>query len=293
MSGSSETFIHLCSVLAVLVAPMLGSPVLRGAPVLGSPVLRGAPVVRGPPEPIRCASCTPERLSGCPAVGPGCREVLREAGCRCCPVCALRAGEPCGIYTAPCGSGSKCTPRPGDPRPLLSLRTGQAQCAEQSPGPRSTADPGQSEVDLENTTTTEPGHPLPGHTKPSSSDPGSGHPLPGHTKPSSSDPGSGHPLPNHTKPADAQASMKATRKKQQPCHQELHRALDQISKSQQNLGDKLTNFYLPNCDKHGNYKAKQCESSLDGQSPRCWCLSPRTGRRTQGSADLEEGQECP
>jgi len=97
--------------------------------------LRGAPVVRGPPEPLRCAPCTPERLSGCPAVAPGCREVLREAGCGCCPVCALGPGEPCGIYTAPCGSGSKCTPRPGDPRPLLSLTRGQAQC----PGPRSTA----------------------------------------------------------------------------------------------------------------------------------------------------------
>lgn len=38
---------------------------------------------------------------------------------------------------------------------------------------------------------------------------------------------------------------------------ELQRALDKIAKSQQKLGDKLTRFYLPNCDKNGLYKPKQ------------------------------------
>lgn len=45
---------------------------------------------------------------------------------------------------------------------------------------------------------------------------------------------------------------------------ELQRALDKIAKSQQILGDKLTRFYLPNCDKHGLYKPKQVRvDSLD------------------------------
>lgn len=44
---------------------------------------------------------------------------------------------------------------------------------------------------------------------------------------------------------------------QGPCHVELQRALEKIAKSQQKLGDKLTRFYLPNCDKHGLYKPKQ------------------------------------
>lgn len=89
----------------------------------------GSPVVPAGPEPIRCAPCTPERLSQCPAVAPGCAEVLREPGCGCCLACALGAGEPCGIYTAPCGSGLRCSPRRGDPRPLHSLTRGQAECA--------------------------------------------------------------------------------------------------------------------------------------------------------------------
>lgn len=44
---------------------------------------------------------------------------------------------------------------------------------------------------------------------------------------------------------------------QGPCHLELQTALEKIAKSQQKLGDKLTRFYLPNCDKNGLYKPKQ------------------------------------
>ena len=121
MSGLSVQFVAAAAVCSLLVTVTLGSPVLG-------------------PEPIRCAPCTPEKLSECPAVAPGCAEVLREPGCGCCLACALKAGDLCGIYTAPCGSGLKCTPRPGDSRPLHSLTRGQAFCTvsiepERSPEP--------------------------------------------------------------------------------------------------------------------------------------------------------------
>lgn len=96
------------------------------------------------PEPIRCAPCTSELLSQCPAVAPGCAEVLREPGCGCCLACALPAGELCGIHTAPCGSGLRCSPRPGDPRPLHSLTKGQAVCTA-SAEPPSTPEPQQTQ----------------------------------------------------------------------------------------------------------------------------------------------------
>ncbi|XP_029355390.1 insulin-like growth factor-binding protein 1a isoform X2 [Echeneis naucrates] len=216
------------------------------------------------PEPIRCAPCTPERMSQCPAVsgGPGCAEVLRGPGCGCCFACALKAGELCGIYTAPCGTGLRCIPRLGDPRPLHALTQGQAVCTQTPP-------------EMENAAIV--------------SDPGSSHYLPGHTKPY--DPRAA---------ADAQESMKAKliaiRKKlveQGPCHLELQRALDKIAKSQQKLGDKLTRFYLPNCDKHGLYKPKQCESSLDGQRGRCWCVNSWNGKKILSSSDLPAESECP
>lgn len=253
------------------MAPLLVCSVLVTG-TLGSPVVG--------PEPIRCAVCSPEKLSQCPAVAPGCAEVLREPGCGCCLACALKAGEPCGIYTAPCGSGLRCSPRPGDPRPLHSLTRGQAMCtesAEPEPTPETqTQDLEEPEAEMENAATI--------------SDPGSSHYLPGVSKPFD---------PRMT--ADAQESMKAKltamRRKlveqQGPCHLELQIALDKIATAQQKVGDKLTRFYLPNCDKHGLYKPKQCESSLDGQRGRCWCVNSWNGKRILGSTDLPADAECP
>ncbi|KAM9832115.1 insulin-like growth factor-binding protein 1 [Neosynchiropus ocellatus] len=254
---------HLESLLVLLCALSSGT--------LGSPV--------PDQEPIRCAPCTPERQSQCPAVEPGCAEVLREPGCRCCFACALRAGDLCGIYTAPCGSGLRCTPRSGDPRPLHSLTRGQAVCSEvtepePTPEPQ-TQDLAEPDTEMENAAVI--------------SDPGFAHFLPGHSRPY--DPRAA---------ADAQESMKAKlnaiHKKlveQGPCHVELQRALERIGRSQQKLGDKLTRFYLPNCDKHGLYKPKQCESSLDGQRGRCWCVHSWNGKRMLGSTDLAPEEECP
>lgn len=121
MGGLYLKHVVVAAVCSVLATGTLGSPVVG-------------------PEPIRCAQCTPEKLSQCPAVAPGCAEVLREPGCGCCLACALTAGELCGIYTAPCGSGLRCTPRPGDPRPLHSLTRGQAVCTE-STEPEPTPEP--------------------------------------------------------------------------------------------------------------------------------------------------------
>ncbi|CAI5636929.1 galactosylgalactosylxylosylprotein 3-beta-glucuronosyltransferase 1 [Sarotherodon galilaeus] len=253
-----------------VVAAALCSVLLTGT--LGSPVVG--------PEPIRCAPCTPEKLSQCPAVAPGCAEVLREPGCGCCLACALKAGELCGIYTAPCGSGLRCVPRPGDPRPLHSLTRGQAVCTE-SPEPEPTPEPQTQDHE-------EP-EPLEMDNAAIISDPGYSHYLPGHGRPY--DPRAA---------ADAQESMKAKliaiRKKlieQGPCHLELQTALEKIAKSQQKLGDKLTRFYLPNCDKNGLYKPKQCESSLDGQRGRCWCVNSWNGKRILGSTELPADAECP
>ncbi|CAG5863051.1 unnamed protein product [Menidia menidia] len=289
-------------------------------------VTPGSPVVG--PEPIRCAPCTPERLGQCPAVAPGCAEVLREPGCGCCLACALKAGELCGIYTSPCGSGLRCTPRPDDPRPLHALTRGQAVCTE-SPGPQPTPEPQTQAPDF--TSDTFIRFPPPDQGEPEAEMDNAA---------INSDPGIRYP-PGVSKPydprvaADAQESMKAKviamRRKlveQGPCHLELQVALDKIAKSQQKQGDKLTRFYLPNCDKHGLYKPKQvgtfsqigrecdgdgfvtrvstkespqgsqssdttCESSLDGQKGRCWCVISWNGKKVLGSTNLPADAECP
>ncbi|KAM9349152.1 insulin-like growth factor-binding protein 1 [Symphorus nematophorus] len=230
----------------ILVAAVSSLAVVRSSPVVG-------------PEPIRCAPCTQEKLNNCPAIPEGCQQVLREPGCGCCMACALEKGASCGVHTAHCGEGLRCTPRPGEARPLHALTRGQGVCTE---------DLGQEEADV--------------------TDSGSLHYLLGLNIPI-----------EHHDTAEGQETIKAKlnaiRNKlvqQGPCHIELHTALDMITSSQQKLGEKFTTFYLPNCDKHGFYKSKQCESSLVGPPARCWCVSSWNGKRIPGSSDLLGDSEC-
>ncbi|XP_018532044.1 insulin-like growth factor-binding protein 1 [Lates calcarifer] len=220
--------------------------------------VRSSPVVG--PEPIRCAPCSEEKLNSCPAIPADCKQVLREPGCGCCMACALERGASCGIHTAHCGEGLRCTARPGEARPLHALTRGQGVCTE---------DLGQVETEG-----------VPDHD--------SLHYLLGLNLPF-----------DHQEHAEGQESIKAKvnaiRNKlahEGPCHIELHSALDIIASSQQKLGEKFTTFYLPNCDKHGFYKAKQCESSLVGPPARCWCVSSWNGKRIPGSSDLLSDSEC-
>ncbi|TNN37694.1 Insulin-like growth factor-binding protein 1 [Liparis tanakae] len=218
--------------------------------------VRSSPVLE--PEPIRCAACTQETLAGCPAVPPDCPQVRRESGCGCCMACALEKGASCGVHTAHCGRGLRCTPRPGEAKPLHSLTRGQGVCTE---------DLGQEEAE---------------------SDQGSLHYLLGLNLPlDPQDPAEGH--------ESIRTKVNAIRNKlmqEGPCHVELRAAVDTISSSQRKLGEKFTSFYLPNCDRHGYYKAKQCESSLAGPPARCWCVSPWNGRKLPGSSDLPSDSEC-
>ncbi|XP_068426986.1 insulin-like growth factor-binding protein 1 [Clinocottus analis] len=218
--------------------------------------VKSSPVVG--PEPIRCAACTQETLDGCPAVPAGCAQVLREPGCGCCMACALERGASCGVHTAHCGQGLRCTPRPGEARPLHALTRGQGVCTE---------DLGQEEA-------------VPDH--------GSLHYLLGLNLPfDPQEPTEGQ--------ESIRTKVNAIRNKlmqEGPCHVELHAAVDTISSSQKKLGEKFTTFYLPNCDKRGYYQAKQCESSLVGPPARCWCVSPWNGRKLPGSSDLLGDSEC-
>ena len=119
MTGLSLCFTYALAVFA-LATPAQTSPVIG-------------------PEPIRCATCTPEELGQCPAVPANCRVVLKEPGCGCCLACALEKGDSCGVYTAHCATGLHCSPRPGDPRPIHSLTRGHGTCTELEEGEGATS----------------------------------------------------------------------------------------------------------------------------------------------------------
>ncbi|KAL7875568.1 hypothetical protein AOLI_G00105310 [Acnodon oligacanthus] len=228
-----------------------------------------------PPLPIRCAPCTAQQLGACPPVPARCPEVLREPGCGCCLACALSRGDACGVHTAPCGAGLRCVPRAGDPQPLHSLTRGRGACAEQGDtrDEERGARQGAEALMLKHNT------------------------VP--TEESGRDPlrallGPGSALDPETQDAIRAKANAVLKKLVQlgPCHTQLHAALDTIAASQQALGEKFTSFYLPNCDQHGFYKAKQCETSLVGQPPRCWCVSSWNGERIVGSSDVTVDDLC-
>lgn len=77
---------------------------------------------------FRCEECA-SRV--CPEPRPDGCELVKELGvCSCCLVCARRDGDPCGIYTEPCGHGLKCSS--ADPASIEPLFYGEGRCRRSS-----------------------------------------------------------------------------------------------------------------------------------------------------------------
>ncbi|TWW80468.1 Insulin-like growth factor-binding protein 2-B [Takifugu flavidus] len=190
---------------------------------------------------FRCPSCTAERVAACPKVTPSC-EIVRELGCGCCPVCAKREGELCGVYTPRCSSGLRCYPRAEAELPLQELLDGFGHCGQK--------------VDVDITSlddlSTNEVH-------------GTENPLA--KRPSDARMWQESAMKQHQN--KLKTKMKANQFEdsrpqtvpQTPCQQELNEVLEEISRmtSEDNRGP-LENLYrlkFPNCDKHGLYSLKQ------------------------------------
>ncbi|XP_061835526.1 insulin-like growth factor-binding protein 1 isoform X1 [Nerophis lumbriciformis] len=232
---------------------------------------RSSPMVG--PEPIRCAPCTQEKLNECPAVPADCRQVLREPGCGCCMACALERGSSCGVHTAHCAEGLRCTPRPGEARPLHALTRGLGVCTEELAQEDTEGVSDHSSLQYLLGDTAEPQESFKAKVNAIRNK------LVQQVR--------GQNIFYFTFP-----SLTCPLCPQGPCHIELHAALEVIASAQQTLGEKFTTFYLPNCDKHGFYKAKQCESSLVGPPTRCWCVSSWNGKVIPGASELPGDAEC-
>ncbi|KAK9396624.1 insulin-like growth factor-binding protein 3 [Crotalus adamanteus] len=83
-------------------------------------------VVVGPV--VRCDLCDTGALKQCKPMAPECLELVREPDCRCCLTCTLQEGQPCGVYTERCGFGLSCRPRSDEPKPLQALLDGKGLC---------------------------------------------------------------------------------------------------------------------------------------------------------------------
>ncbi|XP_038653701.1 insulin-like growth factor-binding protein 3 isoform X2 [Scyliorhinus canicula] len=80
---------------------------------------------------VRCEPCDARALAQCKPLQGDCQPV-RESGCGCCMTCALRQGQPCGVYTERCAAGFTCLPQTGESRPLQALLEGRGLCTNRT-----------------------------------------------------------------------------------------------------------------------------------------------------------------
>uniref|UniRef100_UPI00398E6D49 insulin-like growth factor-binding protein 4 n=1 Tax=Pristiophorus japonicus TaxID=55135 RepID=UPI00398E6D49 len=229
-----------------------------------------------PGEPLRCPPCSEEKRARCP-VPRGCEELVREPGCGCCGTCALPKGRLCGVYTARCGSGLRCFPRRGAPRPLHSLMHGQGLCME----------PAEIEL-LQGTlpgTETEDywelEHPESSHI-----------PCHSYDKKCIAKHLARIREKTHNNGRSKNNHIRDDPRIMGPCYGELQRALERIAMSLRQTHESLYQIPIPNCDRKGFFHPKQCHPSLDGQRGKCWCVAPKTGVKLIGSPEVKGDIDC-
>ncbi|XP_030637544.1 insulin-like growth factor-binding protein 5a [Chanos chanos] len=212
---------------------------------------------------VPCEPCDQKALSMCPPVPVGC-QVVKEPGCGCCLTCALSEGQACGVYTGTCSKGLRCLPRSGEEKPLHALLHGKGVCMNEKIykplhlGRESHEDALVTEVtdDL----------------------------LPPAKVPLFPQ--------DHINTKKAQA-MRKDKKRQQaklrtmahmdysplgidkhqsefgPCRRKLDGVIQRMKDASRIMALSL---YLPNCDKKGFFKRKQCKPSRGRKRGICWCV---------------------
>ncbi|XP_062408521.1 insulin-like growth factor-binding protein 3 [Sardina pilchardus] len=255
---------------------------------------------------IRCEPCDAGARMLCKPIPKDCAEKVREPGCGCCLTCAIAHGQPCGIYTGRCGFGLNCQHQPGEAKPLQALLEGRGICANATSKKllRTTAsgkeNEGSEKVLGEETTAAaspQPPPPPPPAILPYP-------PLPPrqqhpryhshakagvidreHAKKTQSFKMEDVPIGPNT---DQQNFSLETKPEPEfgPCRREMESILNSL-KVTDILNPKR--FRIPNCDKKGFYKKRQCRPSNGRKRGFCWCVDkygqPLPGYKGRGGGD--------
>uniref|UniRef100_A0A8C6DUM4 Insulin-like growth factor-binding protein 3 n=1 Tax=Moschus moschiferus TaxID=68415 RepID=A0A8C6DUM4_MOSMO len=284
---------------------------LRARPALWAAALTALALLSGPPAAragagstgtgpvVRCEPCDAHALAQCgpPPPSPPCAELVREPGCGCCLTCALREGEACGVYTERCGSGLRCQPRPGARRPLRALLDGRGICTNASavgllslyllPAPPAPGNGSESEEDHSLGSTENQALPST-HQVPDSKF----HPVhtkmdvikKGHAKDSQR-----YKVDYESQSTDTQNFSSEFKRQREygPCRREIEETLNRL-KSLNTLSPR--GIHIPNCDKKGFYKRRQCRPSKGRKRGFCWCVDKYgqalPGLNAEGRGDM-------
>ncbi|KAM3608401.1 uncharacterized protein V6R79_024472 [Siganus canaliculatus] len=214
---------------------------------------------------VPCEPCDQKALSMCPPVPVGC-QLVKEPGCGCCLTCALSEGQACGVYTGTCTQGLRCLPRSGEEKPLHALLHGRGVCTNEKG--YKPAHPPRDRESHEDAMTTEITEDLQPAKLPL---------LPKDILNSKKV----HALrKEQRRKLSKQRSMGSTMDysplpidKHEPEFGPCRRKLDGIIQGMKDTSRVMAlSLYLPNCDRKGFFKRKQCKPSRGRKRGICWCV---------------------
>lgn len=250
---------------------------------------------------VRCEPCNVGARLQCKPLPKDCAERVSEPGCGCCMTCALGEGQACGVYTARCGSGLTCQHQPGEIRPLQALLDGRGVCSSTvSKKLNSILVPAQKQENAGNQV-----EDCANATQMMTVLPGVATVKGGHSR------GSMDTRPQlHNKLIQKDQNRKTQSYKVEsvsgganmdmhnfslenkreteygPCRREMESILNSL---------KISNvlnprgFRIPNCDRKGFYKKKQCRPSKGRRRGYCWCVD-KYGQPLPGYDGRERGE---
>ncbi|KAB5539774.1 hypothetical protein PHYPO_G00093020 [Pangasianodon hypophthalmus] len=255
---------------------------------------------------VRCEPCDDEALGQCKPLPRDCAERVREPGCGCCLTCALREGQACGVYTGRCGAGLRCQHRPGESKPLQALLEGRGVCTRATDKlPLRVVYPKEPVEEHLPTTTiatvskgtevvqdTATGSGVEDGMQKTELEP-KGSLL--HTK-------LGmiqmeqfkqrqiykvEPVAKGVHPDIHNFSLESKRETEYgPCRREMESVLKSLRISSV-INPRV--FRIPNCDRKGFYKKKQCRPSKGHKRGQCWCVD-KYGQALPGYEGKEQNQ---
>ncbi|XP_066532761.1 insulin-like growth factor-binding protein 3 [Hoplias malabaricus] len=269
----------------------------------------GAGAGAGAGPVVHCEPCDEGALVQCKPLPRECAERVREPGCGCCMTCALAEGQACGVYTGRCGSGLMCRQRTGESAPLHALLQGRGVCVPARGGgnlpARASDGPGIPEVErLSNSTvaTVTEGIETVLHTATDSGfdlgsqrtvlDPKGSllHSKLGMIQKEQSKNSQSYKVESVASSVHTDFhnfSLESKRETEYgPCRREMESVLMSLK-----ISNALNprGFRIPNCDRKGFYKKKQCRPSKGRRRGYCWCVD-KYGQPLPGYEAKDQGQ---
>ncbi|KAG8433503.1 hypothetical protein GDO86_017695 [Hymenochirus boettgeri] len=231
---------------------------------------------------VHCEPCDDKALSMCPPTPVGC-ELVKEPGCGCCMTCALGEGHRCGVYTEHCAKGLRCLPEQGEEKPLHALLHGRGVChnlkthRDQSKIDRESREEDPTTSETEDMLQVKPR----GKTRLSDQKAIALNTFrqkkQSQSRIVSVDKALPPPNPEHSIEMDMG-----------PCRRQMETLMQEMKVSHRVY---TRTFYLPNCDRKGFFKRKQCKPSRGRKRGICWCVD-KYGSKLPGIDYVHGDLQC-